>query len=215
MKAALCYKGIFNINHINSKGIDVNFIESLNKIAENHFNSIRNPLSSLGYDIYTVATTYDVPELNSLYANKFKIDEMKFLDASNMKRDTWYCQLRHYQNIIDSIKNQEVTGDLFDLIMLTRPDIEMLMGWKDLNLDLSKFNIMFQHPSGNCDDNLWIFERSFFEIFEKAVDNLIKQSKITHEMNHAIAALGGQVHFSYDFVLNEAKSGTDVFAYVR
>ena len=111
--------------------------------------------------------------------------------------------------------NQELTGGLFDLIILTRPDIEMLIGWKDLNLDLSKFNIMFQHTSGNCDDNLWIFKRSFLEIFEKAVDDLIRQSKITHEMNHAITALGGQVHFAYDFVLNEAKSGTDVFAYVR
>ena len=72
------------------------------------------------------------------------------------------------------------------MFIFTRPDLKFLQDLKTLNWDYSKFNILIEHLSSNCDDNLWVFPTQFFDAFEKSIDSLNVGNRITHEINHEL-----------------------------
>jgi len=68
--------------------------------------------------------------------------------------------------------------------------------------DIKKFNIMFKHTSGNCDDNYWIIGREYFNLFEESLIKMLnKKDAITHELNHYIGE--SNINYMYETDSNE------------
>jgi hypothetical protein len=98
-------------------------------------------------------------------------------------------------------------------LIFTRFDIDFHKNYNTFNLELDKLNITVEHPSGNCDDNLWIFPRNYLDIFENSVDALIAENKMTHELNHKIIKFGGQINYIDKLI--DSYMGHTIFSFIR
>ncbi len=215
MKIAICYKGAFNINYIRYKGIDNELLNSIKNTIDNHKNMIYTDLLSKKIEVDTFLSSYNLDtRINDLLINGYNPKNFAFLDINMANTSTWIAQLNHLKGLVSMIKKEESEmNSNYDYFIFTRFDIEFHKRYESFNLDLDKFNITVEHPSGNCDDNLWIFPRSYLEIFEKSVDLLLSEHKITHELNHKIILLGGNIHYIDNLV--ESYMGHTIFSFIR
>lgn len=187
MRACICLRGLHYSNdeiNGNNNNIRMDYRNSL----ENYKEYIIRPLISLGYTIDILLFTYDSPILESLI-HDYKPLHMKILPISERYIDTsWNRQIIFHKYSIEAIKNIQIEkGYKYDYIINTRFDLKFSIKVTDMNVDISKFNIAFRHSSGNCDDNLWIFNSSFLDEMGESMNRLYKSSQITHEINKYIS----------------------------
>ncbi len=181
MKIAIAYKGFF-LKQTIGNDVNRNYLNYAKKIIENHKNMILNHFIDDEVDFYF--STYNVEEFNNLYKSEFNPKSYTFISNQFFHGGcTWTSQKEHYKNLILNIKNQNIC---YDFYLITRQDLKFIQKFSDMNIDLKKFNITHEHPSGNCDDNFWFFPGEMFESFVKSIDDLILNSKITHEINHSL-----------------------------
>jgi hypothetical protein len=82
---------------------------------------------------------------------------------------------RQYRNIVICVNK------VFDFFINIRFDLALTPTLLQ-RIQSDKINICYKHPSGNCDDNLFLFPRVHFANFKTAIDQLIEKGKITHEI---------------------------------
>lgn len=215
MKFAICYKGAFNINYIRQRGVDANLLSIVGKTIDNHKEMVYNDLLGQGNTVDTFISSYNTDkQLNDLLVSGYGAKNFVFLDKNQINKNTWMAQLNHLKILITMIRNEEETTNThYDYLIFTRFDIEFHKKYSTFRLDMNKLNITVEHPSGNCDDNLWILPRTYLDIFEKSVDALIAENKITHELNHKIKLNGGEISYIDDLV--DSYMGHTIFSFIR
>jgi|LauGreDrversion4_2_1035121.scaffolds.fasta_scaffold111271_3 hypothetical protein len=215
MKFAICYKGAFNINYIKQRGVDNNLLNIVKDTIVNHKTMIYSDLIESGNDVDTFISSYNLDNrLNEILINGYNAKGYNFFDKNQISTSTWMAQLNHLKYLIKLIKTEETnSGFNYDYFIFTRFDIDFHKNYNTFNLELDKLNITVEHPSGNCDDNLWIFPRNYLDIFENSVDALIFENKITHELNHKIINFGGQINYIDNLV--DSYMGHTIFSFIR
>ena len=215
MKIAICYKGVFNINYIRQKGVDDEFLTIVDNTINNHKSMIYSDLLVNDNHIDTFISSYDIDKrLNELLVTKYDAKDLVFLDKSQVNTNTWMAQLNHLKNLISMIRNEEIKTKIkYDYFIFTRFDIDFHKNYSIFKLELDKLNITVEHPSGNCDDNLWIFPSNYLDIFENSVDALISEGKMTHELNHKIMFFGGSINYIDELV--DSYMGHTIFSFIR
>jgi hypothetical protein len=185
MRACICLRGLHYSNDDISvhNRIRTDYRDSL----DNYREYIINPLISQGYLIDILLFTYESPLLESLIEDYNPLS-MSTLPISERYIDTsWNRQILFHKHSVDTIKKiQYEMGYSYDLIINTRFDLKFNTRITDMNIDYSKFNIAFRHSSGNCDDNLWIFNSSFLDEIDESMNILYRRSEMTHEINKYI-----------------------------
>jgi hypothetical protein len=215
MKFAICYKGVFNINYIKQKGVDDNLLNIVNNTILNHKAMIYSDLIEVGNEVDTFISSYNLDNrLNDLLLRGYDAKGYIFFDKNQLNSGTWAAQLNHHKFLIDLIKTEERNNNFnYDYLIFTRFDIDFHKNYNTFNLELDKLNITVEHPSGNCDDNLWIFPRNYLDIFENSVDALIAENKMTHELNHKIIKFGGQINYIDKLI--DSYMGHTIFSFIR
>lgn len=215
MKFAICYKGAFNINYVKQKGVDDNLLNIVNDTILNHKTMIYSDLIEAGNEVDTFISSYNLDNrLNDLLVRGYDAKGYIFFDKNQLNSGTWMAQLNHLKFLIELIKTEERNNNFnYDYLIFTRFDIDFHKNYNTFNLELDKLNITVEHPSGNCDDNLWIFPRNYLDIFENSVDALIAENKITHELNHKIINFGGQINYIDKLI--DSYMGHTIFSFIR
>jgi hypothetical protein len=215
MKIAVCYKGAFNINYIKQKGVDEELLKIVTKTINNHKDTIYSDLLANNNEVDTFLSSYDLDKkLNELLVAGYNAKNFIFLDKNQINANTWMAQLNHLKILISMIRREEIeTKNNYDYFIFTRFDINFHKNYNIFKLEPEKFNITVEHPSGNCDDNLWIFPRNYLDIFEKSIDLLIYENKMTHELNHKIKIFGGKINYIDQLV--ESYMGHTIFSFIR
>lgn len=215
MKFAICYKGAFNINYVKQKGVDDNLLNIVNDTILNHKTMIYSDLIEAGNEVDTFISSYNLDNrLNDLLVRGYDAKGYIFFDKNQLNSGTWMAQLNHLKFLIELVKTEERNNNFnYDYLIFTRFDIDFHKNYNTFNLELDKLNITVEHPSGNCDDNLWIFPRNYLDIFENSVDALIAENKITHELNHKIINFGGQINYIDKLI--DSYMGHTIFSFIR
>ena len=215
MKFAICYKGAFNINYVKQKGVDDNLLNIVNDTILNHKTMIYSDLIEAGNEVDTFISSYNLDNrLNDLLVRGYDAKGYIFFDKNQLNSGTWMAQLNHLKFLIELIKTEERNNNFnYDYLIFTRFDVDFHKNYNTFNLELDKLNITVEHPSGNCDDNLWIFPRNYLDIFENSVDALIAENKITHELNHKIINFGGQINYIDKLI--DSYMGHTIFSFIR
>jgi hypothetical protein len=215
MNIGICYKGVFNINYIKQNGVDKNLLNTVEDTINNHKSMIYSDLLAANANIDTFISSYNIDEsLNKLLITGYDVKNFVLLNKNEINTNTWVAQLNHIKNLIFMIRNEEIKKNIqYDYLIFTRFDVEFHKNYNILNLKSDKFNITVEHPSGNCDDNLWIFPRNYLDIFENSVNSLIVEGKITHELNHKILFWGGDINYIDELI--ESYTGHTVFSLIR
>ena len=176
MHICICLRGI----HYSDDTIIADYRKSLN----NYRDYIINPLKSLGHTIDIMIFTYDSTIINQLIFDYDPCGKVILVNSDRYIDTSWNRQLIFHNYSIKAIKNREdIMKYKYDCIINTRFDLEFNTKITEMNIDYSMFNIAFKHSSGNCDDNLWIFPGVMIDEFESAINNLYKNSQMTHEIN--------------------------------
>jgi len=189
MRIAFVLRGISSYNSNNKI---VNYKKSL----QNYKDYIIEPLLEKGHHIDFFCLTYDTNFVNDLIEDYkpvqiFKMNLNEFHIGGSFRR-----QLDFHKKSIELIKNFEyISSFTYDLIINTRFDLIFKTNFFEQNLNFSKFNIPFEHLSGNCEDCYFVFPRILLDTFEDAVNDLLCKNKITHEMNHT--CLNKFIHYCY------------------
>jgi len=211
MKVAIAYRGIFNRNKL---GDEVESrISYAKSVLDNHRKMLINYLCWHEIDFYF--STYDVQqkEMDEMYIKELNPKSYTYIPTQFLHGDCWTAQWQHYKNLISNIKNQNKSYDLF---IFTRPDIEFLKSFDEMNINEESFNIIIEHlpPHKNCDDNFWVFPGKFFEGFENSVNTLSSRNRITHEMNHELVKNSIPINYitPYD---NSVVIGHKIFKFCR
>ena len=215
MKFAICYKGAFNINYFKQKGVDDNLLNIVNDTILNHKTMIYSDLIEAGNEVDTFISSYNLDNrLNDLLVRGYDAKGYIFFDKNQLNSGTWMAQLNHLKFLIELVKTEERNNNFnYDYLIFTRFDVDFHKNYNTFNLELDKLNITVEHPSGNCDDNLWIFPRNYLDIFENSVDALIAENKITHELNHKIINFGGQINYIDKLI--DSYMGHTIFSFIR
>jgi hypothetical protein len=215
MKFAICYKGVFNINYIRQKGVDEHLLKIVDETINNHKDKLYSDLLNDKNEVDTFLSSYNIDKkLNELLVTGYNAKNFVFLDKNQINTNTWIAQLNHLKILISMIREEETrTKNIYDYFIFTRFDVDFHKNYNTFKLELDKLNITVEHPSGNCDDNLWIFPRNYLDIFENSVDALISEGKMTHELNHKITFFGGNI--SYIDELVESYMGHTIFSFIR
>lgn len=208
MKVSVSYKGFFLKKTVEQEEKE-GYFELAKEIVNNHKSMLLNTFDDV--DFYF--STYDLNrELDEIYKKEFNPKSYSYISDDYFYQETWIPQLTHYKNLISNIKEQSETYDLF---IFTRPDLKFLQKFSDLNIDLSKFNIIHQHLSGNCDDNFWVFGKQYFELFETTIDNMLAMRRITHEINHELIRNGVQINYITPYDSSAEPLGHKIFEVCR
>ena len=208
MKIAIAYKGFFLKQTIQE---NKNYLNYAKEIIENHKKMILSFFKNDEVDIYF--STYNVEEFNDLYKSEFNPKSYTYISNNFFYCGcSWTAQKEHYKNLIANIKDQNID---YDFYLITRPDLKFFQKFSDMNIDTKKFNIIHQHPSGNCDDNFWFFPGEMFETFLKSIDELILNGQITHEINHSLQKNGVDINYMTPYDYNSQPLGHKIFDICR
>lgn len=195
-KIAISYKGIFNINHIKNKGVNLELLNSFKLTIKNHKQNIFNYLSESNVLDFFISTYNVDNELNKLFLENYNVKQLSFLPSSYMDVYSNISQILHHKKIVSMIKEEEIKNNFFyDLVMITRPDIFFYKDYNSISLILESFNITIEHESKNCDDNFWVFPRVYLDLFEESLESLLREDKITHEINHELKKRQVPIHY--------------------
>lgn len=217
MRYAFCYKGVFNYKFLETNSINDEYLDTLNRAFLNHKkylhnNILENPSNEL--DIFISSYSID-NNIEKIILEKYNPKISVFKEFTpDLKNNTWASQLMHYLSIVEMIKEAESKYEIpYDFIVTTRFDIDMHKKFTEMNIKKDNFNIVVEHPSGNCDDNFWVFERKLLDFFEVAINELIRQNKTTHEINHEIKKLGCQINYIEPLI--DSHMGHTLFTFIR
>ena len=150
----------------------------------NYTQMLLNPLREISGELSIFLLTYESPHMSDLLAD-YKPVKTLVLDQSEMpKLDGWNRQKFWHRASIEMIHEYEQANTMqFDFFINIRFDL-LLTPNVMKRLVTDKINICYKHPSGNCDDNLFLFPRIYLADFKNAVDQLIEKDRITHEICH-------------------------------
>ena len=210
-KIAFCYKGVFGAKKIIHNGIDEETISLLNQNLENHLHIFRDGFNRLGYELDYHISTFDINDkINEIVRNTLNPNTYNFIPTEYLHGSTWVSQFTHYRNLVNSIKN---TGIEYDLIVITRQDLKMIMDFEEIyrRLNLEEFNITIKHISGNCDDNFFVFPGDFLETFGVIIEEMVNSGAITHEINHYITRKNMSINWISDLILENKLYNHEVF----
>ena len=187
MRACICLRGIHysndEITEYNNNKVKTDYRRSI----ENYKEYIIEPLKSLGYIVDIMIFTYDSRMLKELLKDYNPIYSNILPSSERNTNSSWNRQIIFHKNSVDAIKDiKNKLNYEYSLIVNTRFDLFFNTKITDMNIDYSKFNIVFKHPNGNCDDNLWVFNISFLDAFYESMVYLYNKSQMTHEINKYI-----------------------------
>ncbi len=210
MKVAILYKGIF-LRQSLEKYSEKNFLVYAKEIINNHKSMLINSFVEDEVDFYF--STYKLnEELDNLYKEELSPKSYSYISNHFYNGCCWNAQLMHYKNLISIIKSQSIDYDFF---IFTRPDIKFLKKIIDLNVNFSKFNIVHEHPSKNCDDNFWAFPNVYFDSFEKSINALYSGNRITHEINHELSKNNVNINYITPYDFDSKILGHNIFEICR
>ena len=208
-KIAIAYKGVFNFRKVSQGIVDESLLYDIKNNIDNHHTKMFKFFDDDKIDYYF--STYDLSDkINTIYKEKLKPVYYGYTPTSLSLADVWVSHLKHYRNLIHQIRNRmDMTRDLYDAIIFTRPDLKLVQNFSELDIDFSKFNIVVKHPSGNCDDNLFILPLKYLDIFSESVNELYENNRITHEINHVLEKRGAQINYLSGYAPNLQPDGID------
>ena len=203
MKIAIAYRGVFNFQKINQFGVDSNILLDIKENLDNHKNFLHDIFSNCEVDYYF--STYNLnDDVNKLYKDNLNLNYYGYIPTSKNPNERWRVHRDHCKNLILNIKTYiKRSRNNYDLFVFTRPDIKFLEDFKKLEWDYSKFNILMEHLSGNCDDNFFLFPANFFDKFEHSIDSLIKGDRISHEINHELVKRNIPIKYHVEYTEKE------------
>lgn len=211
-RVCIAYRGVYNFKKI-INGVDDKLFNELKENCENHKKNIFDFFDGCDIDIYF--STYDLNnEVNEFYKNELNPVFYGYIETSFNPHHRWIVHLKHCKNLISNIRlHMERSRNHYDTIIFTRPDVRMLQNFSELNLDFSKFNIVLEHLSGNCDDNIFVFPANCLDSFEKSIDELYSKNRITHEINHQLKSRGCEINYLVGY--DGTDMGHTVFNFCR
>lgn len=184
MRVCICFRGI----HYANDNIQTDFRKSFEHMKKN----IIDPFLEQGDTVDILCLTYNseiIQELLDLY----KPVDTYILDPScRNDGDNWHRQLLWHLYSVELVKKQKKE---YDLIINTRYDFLFQFKSNDSKFDLNKFNVLFPHRTGNCDDNYFAFPFTLLDSFQNALQRMICERKITHEINRYIP--GEQINYVF------------------
>ena len=175
------------------------FSESCDNINE----MILDPLRKDGHTVDIFCCTYISHKLEFVLNFYKPIKTLVVNDDDLASVNSWNRQKIFSLEGVRLLKAHESANNIqYDYCINLRFDILFKVPITKQAIDLTKFNIMFKHTSGNCDDNYWIFPRKYFDLFEESLIKLLKkESTITHEINHYLGDF--TIHYMYETDSNE------------
>jgi hypothetical protein len=212
MRCAIGYKGVFIINHfLSGKQCDDVYLNRMGQSINRH----KMLFNTSEYESDIFISTYD---LNKIMIDKLYYFSPKKIDVINfnqsLKKDNALSQISQHRNLIRLIKEYENENNiLYDLIIITRLDLEFHKNLNEMNIDYDKFNIVVNHKSGNCDDNLWIFPRKYLDNYDNTLNDLLYNNEITHAINHYL--LKNKIDLNYMDNLIDTYMGHTYFSFIR
>ena len=165
------------------------------------FDNIINPLKNSGHIVDIICLTYNssiIRELVQYYSPSY----IAILSADNDNNDPVESRLRVWHLIsVKRIREIEKEKNIaYDIVLSLRYDIFIKKSITDLNINYSKFNVLFPHTSGNCDADFWLFNISWLDDFEQAMTSMHKNGAILHEINRYMPH--NSVHYIVPTMLN-------------
>lgn len=161
MKVCICFRG----KHYEEGHVDYR------KSLQNYKEFILNPFIQSGNSVDVFLATYDSkisPELLTDYSPKKYI----FLDKCQQEygcTNSFARQCDFHIILMDMLKEYD---EQYDLIIEVRFDLFFKAKITEMNLDYEKINIGFKHTSGNCDDNMFIFNSKHIDAVKTGFANL-------------------------------------------
>lgn len=215
MKIAFAYKGTFNIDYIKKYGIDDVIFKNVEDTIDNNIEYIFDVFKKLNYKCDTFISTYNLHDkINGVWIEKMS-PKNYFCGEPNFTSPTIIPQLEHFKRLIDMILNEEnISNEKYSLLIFTRLDIKMLKKFDSLNIDYSKFNIIFKNNGGGCDDNFFIIPRKYFDSFIESINSLYVKNEIIHKINNELLIRNVEIHYMEEFNSN-IYMGHKVFEFVR
>jgi hypothetical protein len=197
MRIAIVIRGIHYVH-------EANLQTSFEGNRKNFEFTCMNTYRKEGHEIDIFILTYMSKKLENLLET-FKPVKTVILPDSEMRlttRSVWQSQQLWHITATKLIKDYEQENKIqYDLIINTRFDITFPKKFSDMNIDYTKMNILYRYPSGNCDDNLFIFPRSLLDQFTASWIYQFENSKITHEFNRYFPK--ENIHYMYTFTEEE------------
>lgn len=214
MKFAVAYKGVYKINFLKESLVDDNYLTELDESIYNHKKYIINDLINFDNEVDIFLSSYKFDDrIEEKMIKEFNPVNYYFSDF-NQNLSSWVSQINHYLTLINMIKEREKEFNFkYEMIIMTRFDIEFLKKFSEMNIKSNYFNIVVLHKSGNCDDNYFVFERKYLENFEISMMRLLTQNRITHEINHKLIEEGVSINYIEDLV--DSYMGHELFYFVR
>lgn len=214
MKFAVAYKGVYKINFLKESLVDDNYLTELDESIYNHKKYIINDLINFDNEVDIFLSSYKFDDrIEEKMIKEFNPVNYYFSDF-NQNLSSWVSQINHYLTLINMIKEREKEFNFkYEMIIMTRFDIEFLKKFSEMNIKSNHFNIVVLHKSGNCDDNYFVFERKYLENFEISMMRLLTQNRITHEINHKLIEEGVSINYIEDLV--DSYMGHELFYFVR
>jgi hypothetical protein len=175
------------------------FSESCDNINE----MILEPLRKDGHIVDIFCCTYISHKIEHVINFYKPVKTIAVNDEDLASINSWNRQMIFSIEGLRLLKAYESTNNIrYDYCINLRFDILFKTPISEQNIDIKKFNIMFKHTSGNCDDNYWIIGREYFNLFEESLIKMLnKKDAITHELNHYIKE--SNINYMYETDSNE------------
>jgi len=175
------------------------FSESCDNINE----MILEPLRKDGHTVDIFCCTYISHKIEHVINFYKPVKTIAVNDEDLASINSWNRQMIFSIEGLRLLKAYESTNNIrYDYCINLRFDILFKTPISEQNIDIKKFNIMFKHTSGNCDDNYWIIGREYFNLFEESLIKMLnKKDAITHELNHYIGE--SNINYMYETDSNE------------
>ena len=212
MRIAVCLKGVFAVNYVyNNTEMPDEYRKNLKETINNNKITIINDLKDLGHDVDVFISTYETfatPILEEEYKpvsiNKFPREKLVNTPGGN-----WNAIFIHVMKLTELVENYEKEHNFtYDLVVVTRLDLQFYQLFREVNLDFTKFNITTKHLSGNCDDSFNVFPRQYLRDYYYGVLKSLNTGGISHELNHRLVERGVPITYMYDLTQEDYDNKT-------
>lgn len=192
-----------------------NFFTDFEENVKNFYATLLNPYRAFGIEVDVFFLTYETPKLEQLFLAYKPVKSIILPDAERHNNTILRQHIWHYLTKDVVVAYEQEKNFKYDVIINTRFDLFFVKKFPEMDIDFTKMNIAFEHSSGNCDDNLFIFPRHMLDDFQKAWHEMMPKPHTTHEFNHFFPK--DKIH--YISVVSdeewEAKLGDKVFRLTR